>query len=134
MNKKALDRPNDVWKHVSQWLDKLDKFNRFELSMNLDFEYVVGKDDDVNMDATGHLESHTELVELGKNECGWQLNLKYPDYTNRSGSEEPFEIPFRVLGWHEVHQECRHLHLLGTRKNEYDLSCFQIRFLPWCFQ
>ena len=130
MNKKALDRPNDVWKHVSQWLDKLDKFNRFELSMKLDFEYVVGKDDDVYMDATGQLESHIELVELGKNECGWQLNLKYPDYTDKSGSEEPFEIPFRVLGGTKFIKNVGTFTYSGPVKMNMIFPVFKFDFCP----
>jgi len=130
MNKKALDRPNNVWKNVSQWLDKLDKFNRFELSMKLDFEYVVGKDDDIGMDATGHLESHIELVALGKNECGWQLNLKYPDYTDRSGSEEPFEIPFRVLGGTKFIKNVGTFTYSGPVKMNMIFPVFKFDFCP----
>jgi hypothetical protein len=37
------------------------------------------------------------IVSLGKDDCGWHLSLKDPDYTDRSGNEEPFQIPFNVL-------------------------------------
>ena len=130
MNKKALDRPNNVWKNVSQWLDKLDKFNRFELSMKLDFEYVVGDNDDVRMDATGQLESHIELVELGKNDCGWQLNLKYPDHTDRSGNEEPFQIPFRVVGGTKFIKNVGTFGYTGPARMNMIYPVFKLDFCP----
>lgn len=96
MNKKVFRRATNVQKNISDWLDKLDNFNRFVLSMTLDFDYVVSDNDDVLMKAAGRLESDYMIVTLVRDDCGWTLRLKDPDYGDRSGNEEPFQIPFNV--------------------------------------
>jgi hypothetical protein len=96
MNKKALSRSTNVEKNISDWVDKLDNYNRFSLSMKLDLDYVVEGDGVIGMEATGQLQSDYMIVTLGKDDCGWHLSLKDPDHTDRSGEEEHFQIPFSV--------------------------------------
>lgn len=96
MNKKALSRSTDVDKNLEAWVDKLDKYNRFSLSMKLDLDYVFEGDGQLAMEATAQLQSDYMIVTLGKDDCGWHLSLKDPDHTDRSGAEENYQIPFTV--------------------------------------
>jgi hypothetical protein len=96
MNKKALSRSTDVDKNLEGWVDKLDKYNRFSLSMKLDLDYVFEGDGQLAMESTAQLQSDYMIVTLGRDECSWHLSLKDPDHTDRSGAEENYQIPFTV--------------------------------------
>jgi hypothetical protein len=96
MNKKVLSHSTDVDKNLEAWVDKLDKYNRFSLSMKLDLDYVFEGDGQLAMEATAQLQSDYLIVTLGRDECSWHLSLKDPDHTDRSGNEELFEYPFTV--------------------------------------
>ena len=97
MNKKALSRSTNVEKNLSEWVDKLDNYNRFSLSMKLDLDYVLEGDGEIGMKASAQLQSDYMIVTLGRDDCGWHLSLKDPDHTDRNGNEEDFQIPFKVL-------------------------------------
>jgi hypothetical protein len=97
MNKKALSRSTNVEKNLSEWVDKLDNYNRFSLSMKLDLDYVVEGDGEIAMEASAQLQSDYMIVTLGRDDCSWHLSLKDPDHTDRNGNEEDYQIPFNVL-------------------------------------
>ena len=134
MNKRILRRTTNVEQNIEGWLNKLDHFNRFALSMKLDFDYVVMNGDEIVMEATGQLESDRVIVSLAKDDCGWHLHLKDPDYSDRSGKEEPFQIPFNVMpGGSKFIKNIGTFSLFRTGENEYDLPRFQNRPLSeWC--
>ena len=130
MNKKALSRSNNVQANISAWLDKLDKFNRFALSMKLDFDYLVNNGDELFMEATGQLQSDYVIVSLGKDDCGWHLSLKDPDYTDRSGREEPFQIPFTVRSGSKFIKDVGNFNYTGPGKMNMIYPLFKIDLCP----
>jgi len=130
MNKKALDRSNNVQKNIDEWVDKLENYNRFSLSIKLDFDYVIEKDGDVGMEATNELQSDYRIVTLGKDDCGWHLSLKDPDYTDRSGNEVPFEIPFNVLGGTKFIKNIGTFSYTGPAKMNMIYPVFKIDLCP----
>jgi hypothetical protein len=130
MNKKALDRSNNVQKNIDEWVDKLENYNRFSLSIKLDFDYILGKDDDIGMEATGQLQSDYKIATLGKDDCGWHLSLKDPDYTDRSGNEVSFEIPFNVLGGTKYIKNIGTFSYTGPGKMNMIYPVFKIDLCP----
>ena len=80
-----------------RWMSRLEHYNRFDMTIDLDFE-VEWRDMEDNpfIKFTGKLSSDPVLVSIGRLGCKWQLFLTYTDYLN--GAEQDFRIPFKVKG------------------------------------
>jgi len=87
---------NDNFFHT--WVEGLKKFNRFTLTLTMDFKYTqTDNENKALMDADGKLESTPVIVSLGRSSCKWHLYATDANYKDRSGNEEPFQIPINVL-------------------------------------
>lgn len=102
LNRKICRDYNNVEENIEKWVERLDKFNRFALSMELDFAYEISEGEEKALEANGSLRSDYVIVMLGKDECGWHLSLKDPDHRERRGDEEIFQIPFNVLAGRKI--------------------------------
>jgi hypothetical protein len=85
---------------TSKMLDELSErvvnFNRFELTVDMDFALqFVDTEDKPFIKATGSLSlSDNVYVSLGRMGCKWQLYLTNADY--RNGDENDFRLPIKV--------------------------------------
>lgn len=80
------------------WIEGLKKFNRFTLTLTMDFKYTqTDNENKALMDAGGKLESTPIIVSLGRSSCKWHLYVTNADYKDRSGNEEPFQVPINVI-------------------------------------
>ena len=79
-----------------RWKGFLDKFNKFNMTVNLDFEYhqVDDKTGDPVLKADGILESDSVRVSMGRLGCRWQLFITNTNY--ESDDEINYRLPFRV--------------------------------------
>ncbi len=93
---------SNVSSPLKNLLDKIKKFNRFSLSIDLDFEVELKKDAHRKViQADGQLSNTDKVyVSLGKaKDCKWQLYLTNTDYTDLSQANEiRFRIPMTVKG------------------------------------
>lgn len=98
-NKRLFDLTYDVPGNlVDIWIKGLDKFNRFTLTITMDFElHMDDKDKETLMTADGFLKSDPVIVSLGQFNCKWQLYNKDLDQTDRTTGDEPFHIPLKVM-------------------------------------
>jgi hypothetical protein len=92
----------------NRWQESLQKFNRFLLWIDMDFEWHVKNDNDELLEiSTGTLELNPPherstnngqgiLVSLGRLNCKWQLFLTNTNY--ESGEETDFRLPIKVKG------------------------------------
>jgi len=79
-----------------KWQGRLDAYNRFKLTIDLDFEhhYVVAAGD-IMQKSSGVIKSTPLLVSLGRLGCKWQLFIHDTNYEN--DEEDKFRIPFKVV-------------------------------------
>ncbi len=101
LNKKQVYPQNDINKNLFElWMKGLEKFNRFKLNIEINFDYQqVNKedDDDLLLMASGSLKSDELIVSLGRNDCSWIFYLKNVNHQNRNTNEKEFEIPMNVV-------------------------------------
>jgi hypothetical protein len=105
LNKQVLDRSYKANKgYFGTWEDKLYKFNRFTLSIHLNFQYenVDVNTNELILTANGVLESDKITVSLQRTECEWSLRATDVDHKDRSSDDEKFHIPFNVRGGTKV--------------------------------
>jgi hypothetical protein len=98
-NKTYLQSSYNVNKDFFEtWMEGLKKFNRFTLSMKIDFDFQMGTDKDILMVANGSMESDRIIVSLGLAEDCKKFDLHVTDvnYRDRSTSGEEFKIPITV--------------------------------------
>ncbi|MGZ8558088.1 MAG: hypothetical protein ACXWWC_07145, partial [Chitinophagaceae bacterium] len=83
-----------------RWKGKLDDFNRFAITIDIDFEFQYkDHDDELIMKATGYLSSARKIVSLGRLGCKWQFFLTDADYrSDNPADENKFKIPVKVNG------------------------------------
>ena len=100
LNRKMVNPESEVNQTVFQkWLEGLKKFNRFKLSIDLDFKYQISAETgEATMWATGFLKNDVDMyVSLGKRDCKWILFLTEVNHRNLTSSGEEFKIPMRVV-------------------------------------
>jgi hypothetical protein len=88
-----------------RWQGRLEAYNRFKLTIDLDFEhhYVV-RDGDIMQKSSGVIKSTPLLVSLGRLGCKWQLFIHDTNYEN--DEEDKFRIPFKVAsGTRQIKKE-----------------------------
>jgi len=99
-NKELLDE--HYKRNIQPWTKLIRDFNRFSLSIKMDFEYqnVAKKPegDDVLMIATGTLESDKMTVSFGVEDCKLVFFIKAVNYKIRETDGEMFKIPMHVTG------------------------------------
>lgn len=102
LNKKVLIGKSDVNKELfSIWMEGLRKYNRFKVTIELDFNYQQvdkSQNDKIVMWAKGSLKNEGDLfVSLGRHDCHWDLYLTEQDHRNRNTTGEEFKIPLKVM-------------------------------------
>jgi hypothetical protein len=95
-------RLNDSYQvpNAKKWYESLKKFNRFTLSLNIDFEFQLGDENNpqiVMMKADGKLESDNMTVSLGQRGCKWEFFVTDQNYEKMNTSGEEFKIPIKIL-------------------------------------
>ncbi|MFL5742663.1 MAG: hypothetical protein ACJ75B_20740 [Flavisolibacter sp.] len=82
--------------HKIDYLDQLQAFNRFKLTIDIDFkEEARNSDGEITMDATGKLSNQKEVfVSLGRLGCKYQLYLTNTVYGE--ADEKEYRIPLEV--------------------------------------
>lgn len=83
------------------WMKGIEKFNRFKLNIDIDFEYhQVDKDDGdrLMLSATGVMHSEDIYVSLGRWECQWELYMTDLNHRNRNTGGEEYRIPMKIEG------------------------------------
>jgi hypothetical protein len=82
------------------WIKGVEKFNRFKMNIDIDFEYRQVDPENRNyrlLYATGALSSDDIYVSLGRWECKWELYMTDQNHRNRNTNGEEFRIPMKVL-------------------------------------
>jgi hypothetical protein len=80
------------------WMEGLEKFNRFTLSMKIDFEYQQDPGGaEPLMIAKGAFQSDKIIVSLGIEDCMFNLRITDANYRNKNTDEEKFKIPLKVI-------------------------------------
>lgn len=101
-NKSRLEPNYQVNKRLfDTWIKGVEKFNRFKLNIDIDFEYrQEDRDDDdrLLLIGTGVMHSEDVYVSLGRRECQWELYLTDQNHRNRNSGGEEFRIPIKVDG------------------------------------
>lgn len=100
LNRKLLDPKSEINETLFQtWMNGLMKFNRFKLSVDLDFRYQISSEGgEATMWATGILKNDVDMyVSLGQRDCKWILYLTEVDHRNLTTSEDEFRIPMKVM-------------------------------------
>ena len=87
------------------WMKGIEKFNRFKLNIDIDFEYrqVNREDDDKDMlVGNGKLQSEDIYVSLGRWECQWELYMTDQNHRNRNTGGEEFRVPMKVKSGYQL--------------------------------
>jgi hypothetical protein len=82
------------------WIKGVEKFNRFKMNIDIDFEYRQVDPENRNyrlLYATGALSSDYIYVSLGRWECKWELYITDQNHRSRNTGGEEFRIPMKVL-------------------------------------
>jgi hypothetical protein len=98
-NKKLLSPSYAITENFFQnWMEKLRKFNRFTLSINLDFEYAIeDAKGSRGLLADGALESKKIVVSLGRSTCKWHLYISDVNQSGLRRNEDSFYMTMKVL-------------------------------------
>jgi len=115
------------------WIEGLKKFNRFTLTLTMDFKYTqTDNENKALMEADGKLESTPIIVSLGRSSCKWHLYATDANYKDRSGNEEPFQVPINVLsGTKKIYTKPeRTLPYSGPGKMRMVFPMFEISYCP----
>jgi len=98
-HKKLFDSKYNIPENlVDIWIQGLNKFNRFTLTITMDFEFhFLDTEQKIVMTADGFLRSDPLIVSLGLLDCKWQLYNKEVDHSDRNTSDETFHIPIKVI-------------------------------------
>lgn len=97
-NKKLMSPSYDIEDNFFQtWAEKLRKFNRFTLSLSMDFEYIIGTPGKPVLKATGYLESKKVIVSLGRSSCKWHLYITDVNQEGLRTKEDSFYIPIKII-------------------------------------
>lgn len=100
-NKSIVGTYTNINKNLFEtWIKGLEKFNRFKLTIEIDFDYLqVNKadNDEPLLVAYGVLNSDEMMVSLGRHDCQWELYLKDVNHRNRNTTGKEFEIPMNVV-------------------------------------
>lgn len=115
------------------WIEGLKKFNRFTLTLSMDFKYTqTDNENKALMDADGKLESTPVIVSLGRSSCKWHLYVTNADYKDRSGNEEPFEVPINVIsGTKKIYlSTTRTMTYAGPWRMRMVFPTFEISYCP----
>ncbi|HJS56415.1 MAG TPA: hypothetical protein VJ765_17805, partial [Chitinophagaceae bacterium] len=97
-NKKLIDPSYNIKDNFFQtWVEGLRKFNRFTLSINLDFEYrIEDPEGKPGLIATGSLESKKIVVSLGRSSCKWHLFISDVNQAGLNSNEDSFYVTMKV--------------------------------------
>ncbi|MBI1343675.1 MAG: hypothetical protein GC171_12135 [Terrimonas sp.] len=80
----AADDANASYSKLKPYLD----FNRFNLSLDLDFIYEQKNDDELEMRASGKIATKDKVyVQLYLDDCTWRMRLWNPDYFTAKADE-----------------------------------------------
>lgn len=83
------------------WMKGIEKFNRFKMNIDIDFEYhQVDRDDNdrLLLTATGVMHSEDVYVSLGRWECNWELYMTDQNHRSRNTGGEEYRIPMKIEG------------------------------------
>jgi len=94
-NKKWLSPGYNINNNIQKWLKGLEDYNRFTLSVKIEFEYEAG-DGDTKMTANGEFNSQTITTSLGIEDCLFNLRVTDANYRDKNGDEEKLKIPLTV--------------------------------------
>jgi hypothetical protein len=100
LNRKVVNPKSEINQILFlTWMEGLKKFNRFKLSIDLDFKYQISSETgEATMWATGFLKNDVDMyVGLGKRDCKWILFLTEVNHRNLTSSGEEFNIPMRIV-------------------------------------
>ena len=80
------------------WMEGLRKFNRFTLSINLNFEYALeAPNGGRGLVADGSLESKKIVVSLGRSSCKWHLYISDVNQAGLRSNEDSFYLTMKVI-------------------------------------
>jgi hypothetical protein len=100
LNRKVVNPKSEINQILFlTWMEGLKKFNRFKLSIDLDFKYQISSEaGEATMWATGILKNDVDMyVSLGQGDCKWILFLTEVNHRNLTTSGEEFRIPMKVV-------------------------------------
>ncbi|HET9744728.1 MAG TPA: hypothetical protein VFP97_03380 [Chitinophagaceae bacterium] len=96
-NKKLLSPGYKVNDNIKKWLESLEDYNRFTLTVKTEFEYVPKTEDKTQIwNVKGEFQSQNLIVSLGVEECFFNLRITDANYRDRNGDEEKLKIPLAV--------------------------------------
>ena len=87
------------------WMKGIEKFNRFKMNIDIEFEYhqVDREDNDkLLLAATGVMHSEDIYVSLGRWECQWEFYMTNQNYRSRNTGGEEFRIPMKIDGGAQI--------------------------------
>ncbi len=114
-----------------KWLERLEAYNRFTLTINMDFELHWGEGDKTMLKADGVIESAPVIVSVGRLGCKWQLFITNTDYER--GNEIDFRIPMTVKNGTKRIKEDNHwvaYPYVGPKDMLMVFPSFRISFCP----
>lgn len=92
------------------WMKGIEKFNRFKLNIDIQFQYFQvdrGANNKLELRATGKMHSEDVYVSLGRWECQWELYMTDQNHRSRNTGGEEFRIPMKIEGGDQ--------HIISTR-------------------
>ncbi len=87
------------------WMKGIEKFNRFKLNIDIDFDYrQVDRQDNNKLlrTANGVMQSEDVYVSLERFECQWALYTSDLDHRSRNTGGEEFRIPMKIKSGSEI--------------------------------
>jgi hypothetical protein len=101
-NKGRLEPNYQVNKKLfDTWIKGVEKFNRFKLNIDIDFQYNQENREDgdnLMLAGTGDMKSEDIYVSLGRWECQWELYMTDQNHRSRNTGGEEFRIPMKIEG------------------------------------
>lgn len=112
------------------WMKGIEKFNRFKLNIEIDFDYNQVDRDNNNekmIYANGSLLSDDVYVSLGRWECKWELYMTDRNHRSRNTGGEEYRIPIRVLsGGQNIHHPPKRMWYTGPAYMKMVFPTFKI--------
>lgn len=105
LNKARVEPNYQVNKKLyDTWMKGIEKFNRFKLNIDIDFDYRQEDpdSDDLLLVANGMMHSEDIYVSLGRWECQWELYPTDQNHRNRNTGGEEFRIPMKIDAGNQV--------------------------------
>lgn len=117
-----------------RWQERLSKYNRFKLIMDMEFELHFKDDqDEPSIKATGQLQSVPLIVSIGRFGCKWQLYLTTANYKDTDAPEIDFRMPVTALGGvrsvrNPVYNTWKHYEYMGPKDMLMVFPSFRFSF------